>query len=178
MVGLPFFTSQIRQDPDCSRTQAVILTVAHDASAPSNVRILDSTRDRRCPAGDIILYTWHATTIPGDLNRSICARFLLALIRCSICLLSNREHANSEFPFDSLGRWLAVSSGVMLIRLTRKLAEMIDGVDLSAYQVGQVLPLPVAAAKLLIAEKWAELIERRRWPRLISTSNNSFEPAS
>jgi hypothetical protein len=71
-----------------------------------------------------------------------------------------------------------VTSGVMVIRLTRKFADMIDGVDLSAYHVGQVLPLPVAAAKLLIAEKWAELIERRRWPRLISTSNNSFEPAS
>ena len=66
----------------------------------------------------------------------------------------------------------------MLIRLTRKLADMIDGVDISAYEVGQVLPLPVAAAKLLIAEKWAELIERRRWPRFVSPAGSSFEPAS
>jgi hypothetical protein len=70
-----------------------------------------------------------------------------------------------------------VSSGVIVIRLTRKLADMIDGVDLSAYEVGEVLPLPVAAAKLLIAEKWAELIERRRWPRLMP-ANTSLGPAS
>ena len=66
----------------------------------------------------------------------------------------------------------------MVIRLTRKLANMIDGVDISAYEVGQVLSLPVAAAKLLIAEKWAELIERRRWPRLIPASSTSLGPAS
>lgn len=53
----------------------------------------------------------------------------------------------------------------MVVKLTKKLAEMIDGVDLSAYRVGQVIHLPVASARLLIAEKWAEMIERRRIPR-------------
>ena len=55
---------------------------------------------------------------------------------------------------------------VMLVRLTRKLADMVDGVDLSAYQVGQVLQLPWRDAWLLAAEGWGELIERRRRPRL------------
>jgi hypothetical protein len=63
---------------------------------------------------------------------------------------------------------LAVGYGVMMVRLTRKLADMIDGVDLSAYRVGEVLHLPWHAARLLIAEGWAEMIERRRHPRLQS----------
>jgi hypothetical protein len=43
----------------------------------------------------------------------------------------------------------------MLIRLTRKLADCIDGVDLSHYSVGDVLDLPAWEAHLLIAEAWA-----------------------
>ena len=50
----------------------------------------------------------------------------------------------------------------MLVRLTRKLANRIDGVDISRYRVGDVIQLPFRAASLLIAEGWAELIERRR----------------
>jgi hypothetical protein len=53
----------------------------------------------------------------------------------------------------------------MTIRLTRKLAERIDGVDLRGKHVGQVLDLPVRAARLLIAEGWAQMVERRRRPR-------------
>jgi hypothetical protein len=44
----------------------------------------------------------------------------------------------------------------MLIRLTRKLAQYLDGIDVSAYQVGDVLDLPRREAELLIAEQWAE----------------------
>jgi hypothetical protein len=54
---------------------------------------------------------------------------------------------------------------VMVVRLTRKFADMIDGVDLSAYRVGEILHLPWDAARLLLAEGWAEMIERRRHPR-------------
>src|SRR5215470_4745013 len=43
----------------------------------------------------------------------------------------------------------------MRIRLTRKLAEFIDGVDLRGFQVGDVVDLAAADAKLLIAEGWA-----------------------
>ena len=53
----------------------------------------------------------------------------------------------------------------MVVRLTRKLAEMIDGIDLRSYRVGQPIHLPWRDAMLLIAEGWAEMIERRRRPR-------------
>jgi hypothetical protein len=41
------------------------------------------------------------------------------------------------------------------VRLTRKLAEEIDGVDLTGHSVGDILDLPVRDARLLVAECWA-----------------------
>jgi hypothetical protein len=49
----------------------------------------------------------------------------------------------------------------MKVRLTRKLADVIDGIDVSAYQVGDVLDLPIPEATLLVAEQWA-IAERRK----------------
>lgn len=46
----------------------------------------------------------------------------------------------------------------MRVRLTKKLAERIDGVDLSRWRVGQVLDLPLEDARLLLAEQWATLV--------------------
>jgi hypothetical protein len=46
----------------------------------------------------------------------------------------------------------------MHVRLTRKLAEMVDGIDLSGRRVGDVLSLTPHEAELLIAEGWAERI--------------------
>jgi hypothetical protein len=43
----------------------------------------------------------------------------------------------------------------MRVRLLRKLAERIDGVDLSNQAVGDVMDLPAPKAQLLIAEGWA-----------------------
>ena len=57
----------------------------------------------------------------------------------------------------------------MRLRLTRKLADAIDGVDLKPHQVGDVLDLPVAEGRLLIAEQWA-ILERRNEQRLSSHS--------
>ena len=48
----------------------------------------------------------------------------------------------------------------MRVRLIQKLAEMIDGVDLSAYEAGDVLNIPEPEARLLVAEQWA-IPERR-----------------
>lgn len=48
----------------------------------------------------------------------------------------------------------------MRIRLTRKLAREIDGVDLSHIDVGEVVNLPARKARLLMAEGWA-IAERR-----------------
>jgi hypothetical protein len=50
----------------------------------------------------------------------------------------------------------------MRVRLTRKLAERIDGVDLSSHHVGDVFDLPDLEAQLLIAEEWGTASERRR----------------
>jgi len=43
----------------------------------------------------------------------------------------------------------------MLIRLTRKLAECVDGIDLSRSREGDVLDLSSHDAQLLVAEGWA-----------------------
>jgi hypothetical protein len=43
----------------------------------------------------------------------------------------------------------------MRVRLTRKLAEAIDGVDLSRRHVGDVMDLPEHDADMLMAEGWA-----------------------
>lgn len=44
------------------------------------------------------------------------------------------------------------------VRVTRKLAERVNGVDLSKVQVGDLLHLPARDARILIAEGWAELL--------------------
>jgi hypothetical protein len=43
----------------------------------------------------------------------------------------------------------------MWIRLTRKLADYLDGVDVSSRRQGDVFELPTLEAQLLIAEGWA-----------------------
>jgi hypothetical protein len=43
----------------------------------------------------------------------------------------------------------------MLVRLTRKLAECVDGIDLSRSREGDVLDLSSHDAQLLVAEGWA-----------------------
>ena len=56
----------------------------------------------------------------------------------------------------------------MRVHLIRKLADMIDGIDLSAYQPGDMLDLTREEAALLVAEGWAVreggvgAVERRR----------------
>jgi flagellar biosynthesis component FlhA len=47
------------------------------------------------------------------------------------------------------------------IRLIRKLAERLNGVDLSKVRVGDSLDLSSRDARILIAEGWAELLELR-----------------
>jgi hypothetical protein len=46
------------------------------------------------------------------------------------------------------------------VRLTRKYAEKIDGVDLSRNKVGDTLDVSVREARMLIAEGWAAPCER------------------
>lgn len=46
----------------------------------------------------------------------------------------------------------------MQIRLTRKLADCLDGIDVSQYRVGDLLDIPASEAELLIAEGWASSV--------------------
>jgi hypothetical protein len=45
------------------------------------------------------------------------------------------------------------------VRLTKKLAEVIDGIDLSDRRVGDVVDLPSHDAEVLLAEGWASPVE-------------------
>jgi hypothetical protein len=49
----------------------------------------------------------------------------------------------------------------MRVRLTRKLAQCVDGVDLSEHREGDILTLSAHEAELLIAEGWAVRVARR-----------------
>ena len=42
------------------------------------------------------------------------------------------------------------------IRLTRKLAAVLNGLDVSSLQIGDVIELPESAARMMITERWAE----------------------
>ena len=57
-------------------------------------------------------------------------------------------------------RWgdghILVDEGVMRVRLVRKLADLLDGVDVSGHSSGDILELSRHDAELLIAERWAE----------------------
>jgi hypothetical protein len=56
----------------------------------------------------------------------------------------------------------------MKIQLTRKLAERLDGIDVSAHRVGDVLDLTDQAARLLIAERWALPVSSSHQPGALS----------
>jgi hypothetical protein len=50
----------------------------------------------------------------------------------------------------------------MRIRLIRKLADAIDGIDISDHAVGEVIDLDADEARLLIAEEWAVSVKPTR----------------
>ena len=59
-----------------------------------------------------------------------------------------------------MGTPVALVAIRMHVRLKRKLAEKIDGIDLSNQEVGDVFDLPERKARMLVAEGWA-VLERR-----------------
>jgi hypothetical protein len=64
----------------------------------------------------------------------------------------------------------ATATYLMWIRLVRKLAEVLDGIDVSNYAEGDALDLPRAEAELLIAERWAVPLRRVREVRAMSVA--------
>ena len=48
--------------------------------------------------------------------------------------------------------------GVHRIRLVRKLAPVINGVDLSSFRVGDILRVDDGTASMLVREGWAQLL--------------------
>ena len=62
------------------------------------------------------------------------------------------------------------------VRLVRKLALLIDDIDLSKRQVGDVLNLPTHEARLLIAEGWAERVDDPRRSQAADTPRDPRKP--
>jgi hypothetical protein len=58
----------------------------------------------------------------------------------------------------------SAEEGRLRVRLTRKLAQCLDGIDLRRHRQGDIIDLPRAQAELLIAEAWAQPLagDRRR----------------
>jgi hypothetical protein len=50
------------------------------------------------------------------------------------------------------------------VRLTRKLANVINGIDLSSRRAGEGLDLPAQDARILILEGWAIAADKPRSP--------------
>ena len=48
-----------------------------------------------------------------------------------------------------------IHPGMKRVQLVRKLANRLDGIDVSAYEQGDIIDLPWRDAELLIAERWA-----------------------
>jgi hypothetical protein len=59
----------------------------------------------------------------------------------------------------------------MKVRLTRKLADQLDGIDVSSRREGDVFDLPRDHAQLLIAEHWAVPIQRAERRGLAQSAN-------
>jgi len=64
------------------------------------------------------------------------------------------------------------------VRLTKKLANRIDGVDLCAHRVGDIMDLPPQEARLLLAEDWAVDRERRGESRRVEVDRRQHSRRS
>ena len=73
-----------------------------------------------------------------------------------------RKPKNPPDPSPPSERWAHAADEVALVRLIRKFADILDGVDLQTAKVGDRLELSPRDADVLIAEGWAERAEERR----------------
>ena len=80
---------------------------------------------------------------------------------------SKRKSTLDESPRAAERRGQQRPDQTESVRLIRKYAEMIDGVNLEAAEVGDQLDLPRQDAEILIAEGWAERARHERRVRLL-----------
>jgi hypothetical protein len=73
--------------------------------------------------------------------------------------LDARQHSR-DLSGPSLGIHIASILNNMRVRLVRKFADRIDGVDLRGHEVDEVFDVSPKEARLLMAEEWA-IAERR-----------------
>lgn len=77
-----------------------------------------------------------------------------------VVLLTSHDARAQQHRTVPSGTAIALGNPHVRVRLVRKLADQIDGIDLSGCPVGEVIDLPERKARTLVAEGWA-LIERR-----------------
>jgi hypothetical protein len=82
----------------------------------------------------------------------------LTVVDASAPVPSKRQCPARLFCSDGNGTNVAFDLA-MKVRLTKKFAEMLDGIDLSARHVGEVFDLPASEARLIVAEQWAQLVD-------------------
>ena len=66
----------------------------------------------------------------------------------------------------------------MKVRLTRKHAERIDGIDLRGREPGDLLDLPPREARMIVAEQWAVPERRERQTRTTTRRRAEDSPDS
>ena len=74
----------------------------------------------------------------------------------------NRSHKFHFANSDHRGMSVAKLRDRMKVRLLKKFAERVDGVDLRGRSIGEVMELPSADGALLVAEQWAMPDRRER----------------
>jgi hypothetical protein len=65
------------------------------------------------------------------------------------CVHNSSSRRTSEFS-------ASINFVVTRIRLTKKLAAVLNGIDVSSLKVGDIIELPDSAARIMVAEGWAE----------------------
>ena len=74
--------------------------------------------------------------------------------------MESERHSMRNEGADRRSEWRRPDE-ITPVRLTRKYADMLNGISLAGHDVGDRLPLPPREARLLIAEGWAAPDDRR-----------------
>jgi hypothetical protein len=109
-----------------------------------------------------------AEAVTPSVNRKAVAELPPTPSRVAKCSVIQRRRRDAVLRLRNLrhlsfgmGRFFAFNCDGMKVRLTRKHAERIDGIDLRGREPGDLLDLPPREAQLIVAEQWA-IPERRQ----------------